>query len=81
MRFVSGKLVYQEQVIKGGLRTRYWSPDGLIKPEAFLQRQGMQLSGRDEPINCSFGLEVDGQDLWDDWTWKSAEEVACKGKG
>jgi len=30
VRFVSGNLVYEEHLYKGGLRTRYWSPAGLI---------------------------------------------------
>ena len=77
LRVVSGGLVYEEDLYKGGLRTRYWSPTGLIKPETFLERAGEELPALDEPIACSFGLSVDGQDLWDSWSWRSAEELAC----
>ena len=37
LRVVSGNLVYEEQLFKGGLRTRFWSPNGLIKPDADLE--------------------------------------------
>ena len=79
VRFVSGNLVYEEHLFKGGLRTRYWSPAGLVKPDDYLEREGDELPGLDEPTACAFGLSVDGQELWSDWSWKAAEEVACKG--
>jgi len=84
MRAVSGGLVYEEHLYKGGLRTRYWSPTGLIKPDAFLERDvaqvaaGDELPLLDEPIACSFGLSVDGQELWDHWSWKSSQELPCE---
>ena len=78
LRIVSGGLVYEEGLYKGGLRTRYWSPTGLVKPDTFLERGGDELPALDEPMACSFGLSVDGQDLWDYWSWKSAEELPCE---
>ena len=83
LRVVSGNLVYEEQLLDGGLRTRFWSPNGLIKPDADLEpgSEGGELPSLDEPIACSFGLSVDGQELWDGWEWKSAQEVPCKRAG
>ncbi|MEN6536620.1 MAG: alpha-galactosidase [Bryobacteraceae bacterium] len=78
LRVVSGNLVYEEHLDKGGLRTRYWSPAGLIKPDVDL-KEGDELPALDEPIACSFGLSVDGQELWDSWNWRSSEEVPCGG--
>ena len=58
LRVISGNLVYEEQLLKGGLRTRFWSPNGLIKPDADLEPGpgGEELPSLDEPIACSFGL-------------------------
>lgn len=81
LRVISGNLVYEEHLYKGGWRTRFWSPTGLIKPDAFLVREGDELPGLDDPIAGSFGLAVDGQDLWDGWRWKSARELPCEGAG
>ena len=84
LRVVSGNLVYDEHMYKGGLRARYWSPNGLIKPDVFLQQEvstdftGDEAPSLDDPIACSFGLSVDGQDLWDHWLWKSATEAPCE---
>jgi len=79
LRVVSGNLVYEEQLLDGGLRTKFWSPHGLIKPDADVEpgSEGGELPSLDEPIACSFGLSVDGQELWDGWEWKSAQEVPC----
>jgi alpha-galactosidase len=74
LRVVSGNLVYEEQLYEGGLRTRSWSPQGLIKPDVLLDGPLV-----DEPIAGSFGLSVDGQELWDGWKWQSASEVDCPG--
>ena len=83
LRVISGNLVYEEQLLKGGLRTRFWSPNGLVKPDADLEPGpgGEELPSLDEPIACSFGLSVDGQELWDGWEWKSAQEVPCDRAG
>src|SRR5215471_7354652 len=68
LRVVSGSLVYEEHLYRGGLRTRYWSPNGLIKPDVFLEGEvstdftGDEVPSLDDPIACSFGLSVDGQD-------------------
>src|SRR2546428_13367445 len=84
LRVVSGNLVYDEHMYKGGLRTRYWSPNGLIKPDVFLEQEvstdftGDEVPSLDDTIACSFGLSVDGQDLCDQWVWKSATEVPCE---
>jgi alpha-galactosidase len=65
------------------LRTRYWSPNGLIKPDIFMEQEvstdftGDEMPNLDDPIACSFGLSVDGQALWDRWAWKSATEAPC----
>ena len=78
-RVISGNLVYEEQLVDGGFRTKFWSPNGLVKPDVDLEpnsRDG-ELPSLDEPIACSFGLSVDGQELWDGWEWKSAQEVSC----
>jgi alpha-galactosidase len=84
VRITSGKLVYEEQLYEGGLRTKFWSPEGLIKPDAFLEAPG-RLNGErpslDEPIADAFGLSVDGQELWDGWQWHGTQEVPCAGKG
>ena len=79
LRVVSGNLVYEEQLFHGGLRTRFWSPHGQIKPDADLEPGAGEgeLPSLDEPIACSFGLSVDGQELWDGWEWKSAQEIPC----
>ena len=37
LRVISGNLVYEEHLLEGGLRTRFWSPNGLIKPDADLE--------------------------------------------
>jgi alpha-galactosidase len=83
LRVVSGNLVYEEQLDKGGLRTRSWSPQGLIKPDTFLEesspRPGNDARTLDEPIAGSFGLSVDGQEMWDGWEWQSAKEINCPG--
>ena len=82
LRVVSGNLVYEEQLDKGGLRTRSWSPQGLIKPDAFLEDSSPQDNDAltlDEPIAGSFGLSVDGQEMWDRWEWQSAKEIKCPG--
>jgi alpha-galactosidase len=83
LRVVSGNLVYAEQLFEGGLRTRFWSPHGFIKPDADLEPTvaGGELPSLDEPIACSFGLSVDGQELWDGWDWRSAQEVPCERNG
>src|ERR1019366_4918389 len=83
LRVVSGNLVYEEQLLDGGLRTRFWSPNGLIKPDADLESGSPdgELPSLDEPIACSFGLSVDGQELWDGWKWKSAQKVPCNRAG
>ena len=83
LRVVSGNLVYEEQMLQGGLRTRSWSPQGLIKPDAFLEdsgpRQDKDEPPLDEPIACAFGLSVDGQELWDGWELQSSKEIKCPG--
>jgi alpha-galactosidase len=84
LRVVSGSLVYEEHLLKGGLRTRFWSPNGLIKPDVFLESEvstdftGDEIPNLDDPMACVFGLSVDGQDLWDHWAWKSADEAPCE---
>jgi alpha-galactosidase len=84
LRIISGNLVYEEHMYKGGLRTRAWSPNGLIKPEVFLDGgvstdfTGDEAPRLDAPIACAFGLSVDGQDLWDHWKWKSSSEAPCE---
>jgi alpha-galactosidase len=75
LRVVSGNLVYEERLTQGQLRTRSWSPLGIIKPE-FIMAHG-ELPPADEPIACSFGITVDGQELWDRWQWTSAQETPC----
>ena len=83
IRVISGNLVYEEHMYKGGLRTRYWSSNGLIKPDVFMDQgvstdfTGDEAPKLDDPIAGAFGLSVDGQDLWDHWTWKSASEGNC----
>lgn len=83
MRVISGNLVYEEHLYKGGLRTRYWSSNGLIKPDVFMDQgvstdfTGDEAPKLDDPIAGAFGLSVDGQDLWDHWIWKSASEAPC----
>ena len=81
LRVVSGNLVYEEHLYKGGLRTRSWSPSGAIKPDFYLEEGGEELPAADEPIACSFGLTVDGQELWDRWEWESAQETPCEPGG
>jgi alpha-galactosidase len=83
LRIVSSNLIYEEQLLEGGLRTRFWSPNGLIKPDAHLEpgSRGGEAPALDEPIACSFGLSVDGQDLWDGWEWRSAQEAPCEHAG
>ena len=80
VRIVSGSLVLEEQLLKGGWRTHYWSPTGVIKPDRFVDNPVVgELPGVDEPIACSFGLSVDGQELWDGWRFESAREVSGSG--
>jgi alpha-galactosidase len=75
LRVFSGNLVYEEQLQQGQLRTRSWSPLGIIKPD-FIMARG-ELPPADEPIACSFGITVDGQELWDRWQWTSVQETPC----
>jgi len=75
LRVVSGNLVYEEHLTQGRLRTRSWSPLGIISPD-FIMARG-ELPPADEPIASSFGLTVDGQELWDRWEWTSAQETSC----
>jgi alpha-galactosidase len=78
VRFRSGNLVYEEHLHKGGWRTRYWSPAGLIKPDELLAdtgRRDQDLPPWDGPIAGVFGLSIDGQELWDDWQFESADDL------
>lgn len=82
--FFSGNLVYEEQLVEGGLRTRFWSPQGLVKPDTYLEMpagQNQERPSLDEPIADSFGISVDGQELWDGWQWQGTREIHCAGRG
>jgi alpha-galactosidase len=83
VRYTSGNLVYEEQLYDGRYRVKYWSPDGIIKPDIHFEAAAGNPSPVDdpnqnsEPIANSFAVTVDGQDLWHDWQVVSMAEAAC----
>lgn len=68
-RYVSGSVIYDEELRDGRLVTRYWSPCGQVWPEGHVENQRWTP---DEPAD-TFLLSIGGKALAGGWEWVKAE--------
>jgi len=71
VRYGSGRLVYDEQLVDGRWVGRYWSANGQLVPEMHLTKEKTAEDARSFPMQ-SFRLGIGGVDLTEGWTWLSA---------
>src|SRR5579859_2425900 len=70
VRYVSGLTVYEEALVGGRWMGRYWSSNGRIRPDIFIDGPNHERV-RNLPIEA-FELEIDGQALNSNWEWVDA---------
>ncbi len=70
VRYVSGLVVYEEALVDGRWIGRYWSSNGRIRPDIFVEGSNHERV-RNLPIEA-FELEIDGQTLNSSWQWVGA---------
>lgn len=70
VRYVSGLTVYEEALVDGRWIGRYWSTNGRIRPDMFVDGANHEAV-QNLPIEA-FELEVDGQQLNGYWEWVDA---------
>ena len=75
LRHVSGKVVFEEELSKGRLVTRYWSAGGQIWPDMHLDNQVWRV---DEQAD-TFVVGIDGRELSGGWEWVEAVETPDPG--
>ncbi len=67
VRYVSGLTVYEEGLVDGRWIGRYWSTNGRIRPDIFIEGTNHERVCH-LPIEA-FELEIDGQTLTSYWEW------------
>jgi alpha-galactosidase len=70
VRYVSGRLLFDEILVDGRLVTRYWNPHGQVWPEMHYPQKNIWQP--DEPADV-FRLSINQQNLTGGYTWESAE--------
>src|SRR5712692_6333646 len=70
VRYVTGLVVYEEALVDGRWVGRYWSSNGRIRPDIFVNGANHERV-RNLPIEA-FELEIDGQTLNSNWQWVGA---------
>src|SRR5436309_9757041 len=80
VRYVSGLVVYEETLVKGRWIGRYWSSNGRIRPDIFVDGANHERVSN-LPIEA-FELEIDGQLLNSHWQWVGArvEDIPTGGR-
>ena len=79
VRYTSGLIVYDEVLLDGRLISRYWTPDGQIRPERQLPVERLQKEMVAGDLS-TFRLAVEdcppaeAADLSAGWTWQGVEE-------
>ena len=68
VRYVSGKVVFDEMFAEGRLVTRYWNSNGQVLPEMYFEKLTWE---KDQPTG-TFQLGINGQDLAGGYTWETA---------
>jgi len=71
IRYVSGLTVYEEALIDGRWIGRYWTSNGRIRPDMFVEGANHEAV-QNLPIEA-FELEIDGQTLNGYWEWVNAQ--------
>src|SRR5579884_309762 len=70
VRYVSGLTIYEEALVDGRWIGRYWSTNGRIRPDMFIDGPNHDAV-QNLPIEA-FELEIDGQVLTSYWEWVDA---------
>lgn len=70
VRYLSGLSVYEEALVDGRWIGRYWSTNGRIRPDMFVNGVNHEAV-QNLPIEA-FDLEIDGQVLQSYWEWVDA---------
>jgi len=68
VRYISGRLVYDEIFRNGRLLTRYWNANGQVWPEMHVARTNWRV---EQPAD-SLRVTINGRDLSGGFTWESA---------